>query len=139
MSSVPVLPPSVQAKRHLQTEVLTWRELTLLLSYEADWMGLTAAGLRPPLAHLELQVLAPRGAPSPLSDDQGYWSDFLDPREAIGAGGPRVLAMALLDEFAEALTWRVSWARWDLDECSDAAACFPQRAQLQSWRVAEDV
>jgi hypothetical protein len=105
--------------RPIHSEVFVWQELTLLLSYEADWMGLAAAWLQPARARLELQVLVPRGAPSPLSDDFGYWSDFLSPHElspheAIEAGGPMALAVALLNEFADTQTWRVSWARWEL-------------------------
>ena len=67
--------------RHFETEVLAWEGLTILVCYEPDWLSLGEAGLRPRLAHLEMQVLAPAGAPFPLSDT-GYWSEFVDPTEA---------------------------------------------------------
>jgi hypothetical protein len=83
-------------------------------------MGLGAAGLRRRLAHLELQVVTPVGAPSPLSDETGYWSSFHTPHEAVEAGGPRAVALVLLDEFAETQTWRIAWACWELAQESRA-------------------
>lgn len=99
--------------RIIQTEMLVWEGISILLSYEPDWLGLAAAFVEPEaVAHIELQVMAPRGAPLPLSDD-GYWSDFLSPGEAAEAGGPKALAFALLQEFSHTQVWRVRRARWE--------------------------
>jgi hypothetical protein len=108
---------SCRYHRSVQTVVFDWEGLTILLSYEPDWMGLGAAGLELPLAHLELQVLAPRGAPMPLSDT-GYWSEFFEPRAADDEAprSPQALAVALLEEFSDTRSWRVARARWELSE-----------------------
>lgn len=56
---------------------------------------------RDAVAHIELQVMAPCGAPLPLSDES-YWSDFVSPLEVAEVGGA---------EFALTQTWRVRRAR----------------------------
>jgi hypothetical protein len=101
--------------RFIATDIFVWEGLTILLSYEPDWMGLGGRGVGTPLAHLELQVVAPRGAPIPLSDT-GYWSEFFEPNEDDDGDTPRALALALLQEFSDAQTWRVARARWELSE-----------------------
>lgn len=105
-------------KRRITTEALVWNEITILVSYEADWLGLSAGGFEEPCAHLELQVLHPMGAPMPLGDG-GYWSEFLELGEAEEAGGPALLASALLNEFSDRLSWRVAWARWEQQDLYD--------------------
>jgi hypothetical protein len=101
--------------RSIATDVFVWEGLTILLSYEPDWMGLGGRGIGALLAHLELQVVAPRGAPMPLSDT-GYWSEFFEPVEAVDDDTPRALALALLTEFSDTQTWLVARARWELSE-----------------------
>jgi len=100
-------------QRRIFTEPLVWEGLVILVSFEPDWFGLGDAGFEEAYAHLELQVLSPRGAPLPLSDT-GYWSEFLAIGEAEDHGGPRELARRLLVEFANSETWRIRWARWEL-------------------------
>ena len=99
-------------QRRITTEALVWNEITILVSYEADWLGLFSGGFDDPCSHLELQVLHPVGAPMPLGDG-AYWSEFLGCGQAEEAGGPALLASALLDEFSDRLSWRVAWARWE--------------------------
>jgi hypothetical protein len=98
--------------REISTETFTWNGITVLVSFEPDWLGLSAAGFEDPCSHLELQVLEPQGAPLPVTDT-GYWSEFLDFGEAEEAGGAKSIAVSLLDEFAETQTWRVRWAKWE--------------------------
>lgn len=105
-------------KRRITTEALVWNEITILVSYEADWLGLSAGGFEDPCAHLELQVLHPMGAPMPLGDG-GYWSEFVALGEAEEAGGPVQLASALLNEFSDRQSWRVAWARWEQRDLYD--------------------
>jgi len=103
---------SAAARRTILCDSLVWNGITLLVSYEPDWLGLAAAGFQEPYAHLELQVLHPEGAPLPVSDT-GYWSEFLSIGEAEEDGGHVALATALLEEFSNTQTWRVRWARWE--------------------------
>jgi len=103
---------SSSAQRTIICGQLVWNGITVLVSYEPDWLGLAAAGFQEPYAHLELQVLSPEGAPLPVSET-GYWSEFLSVGEAEEDGGPVALATALLDEFSNTQTWRVRWARWE--------------------------
>ncbi len=102
----------VAPQRLILTEIFIWNDISILLSFEPDWLGLAAAGMDEPYAHLELQVLSPKEAPLPVSDT-GYWSEFLSIGEAEEDGGPVALAVALLDEFSNTQTWRVRWARWE--------------------------
>jgi hypothetical protein len=91
---------------------MTWNDVTILVSFEPDWLGLGAAGLDDPYAHLELQALDPPGAPLPMGDN-GYWSEFMDCGCTEEAGGPVAVAEALLNEFADTVSWRAAWARWE--------------------------
>lgn len=104
-------------QRCITTETLVWNEITILVSYEPDWLGRWSAGLDSPYSYLELQVLHPVGAPIPLSET-GYWSDFLSPGEAESCGGPLKVAAELLNEMSDHLSWRVAWARWEQRELS---------------------
>jgi hypothetical protein len=105
-------------QRRITTEALVWNEITIIVSYEADWLGLSSAGFDEPCAHLELQVVHPMGAPIPLGEN-GYWSEFLEPTEVEEAGGPAMLASGLLDEFSGRQSWRVAWARWEQRDLYD--------------------
>ena len=108
--------PSAQTcgivQRRFMLTTFVWNGITILVSFEPDWLGLSAAGLDTPYAHLELQVLEPAGAPLPISDT-GYWSEFLQPGETEEAGGPLSLASDLLDEMATTQAWRAVWAKWE--------------------------
>ena len=107
------LTTSEAPRRTILTETVVWEGITILVSFEPDWLGLGAAALDDDAcAHLELQVLEPKGAPLPLTDT-GYWSDFLSLSEAQEAGGPAAVAVELLEEFAQTQTWRVRRARWE--------------------------
>ena len=103
---------STSGRRTIVCDTLVWNDITILVSFEPDWLGLGAAGFEEPCAHMELQVLDPVGAPLPVSDT-GYWSEFLSIGEAEEKGGACTLAVSLLEEFANSQTWRVRWARWE--------------------------
>ncbi len=105
-------PASGTRQRFILTDTFVWNGISVLVSFEPDWLGLAAAGMDEPYAHLELQVLSPKGAPLPVSDT-GYWSEFLSIGEAEEEGGAVALAVSLLDEFANTQTWRVRWAKWE--------------------------
>lgn len=98
--------------RAITTETLVWNDTLILVSYEADWFGLSALGLDEPYAHLELQVLAPREAPLPVTDT-GYRSEFLDCGLVEEAGGPLEFVREWLDGMSDSQAWRVARARWE--------------------------
>ena len=104
--------------RLLRTETLLWEGVTILVSYEPDWMGLAAKGIGWPYSHLEIQVVEPKGAPLPLTDT-GYLSQFLEVGEAEDAGGPAALVRAQLEEFSYTKSWRVRQARWEQRDLFD--------------------
>ena len=110
-------PALTTRQRRITTVPLVWNEITILVSYEPDWLGRSSEGLSSPYSFLELQVLHPAGAPIPLSEN-GYWSEFLSPGEAEACGGPLTVAAGLLDEMSEHQSWRVAWARWEQRELS---------------------
>lgn len=98
--------------RTITTEILVWKGISVLVSYEADWQGLARAGFVEGWAHLELQAFAPVDAPLPQTDD-GYHSTFLARGCVEAAGGPSACAREWLDEMAQTLSWRVTLARWE--------------------------
>jgi hypothetical protein len=112
MTSHSSIERSAVRQRRVTTEALVWNEITIVVSYEADWLGLRSARFARAFSHLELQVLHPMGAPMPLGHG-GYWSEFLEPGQVEAVGGPLTLALALLKEFADCQAWRVAWARWE--------------------------
>jgi hypothetical protein len=98
--------------RTITTENLVWNETLIQVSYEADWLGLCDAGFDEPYAHLELQVLAPRGAPLPVTDT-GYRSEFLHGGLVEEAGGAVEFARGWLEEMSDRQSWRIARARWE--------------------------
>ena len=96
--------------RHIVTETLEWRGVTIRVGYEADWLGL-GEGFEAH-AHLDLQVMEPKGAPLPVTDT-GYRSEFLGGGEVEEAGGIVAYVTAWLEEMAESKSWRVARARWE--------------------------
>ena len=106
------LSSEVTEARNITTETFVWEGVTILVSYEPDWLGLGAKGIGTPYAHLEVQVLEPKGAPLPITET-GYKSEFCSVGEVEEAGGPVAIVTALLEEFAETKTWRVRRARWE--------------------------
>lgn len=98
--------------RNIFTDTLVWNGITVLMSFEHDWLGLAAGGFEEPYSHLELQVLDPKGAPLPVTDT-GYWSEFLPIGEVDDIPDAKAIAMSILDEMSDTQTWRVRWTRWE--------------------------
>ena len=99
-------------QRAIVMDHILWKGVSISISYEADWLGLSASGLDVGNAHLELQVLAPKGAPLPVTDT-GYRSEFLECGLVEVAGGLRPFVQGWLDEAARSLSWRVAQAKWE--------------------------
>jgi hypothetical protein len=87
------------ASRDIVTEILEWRGVTVLIGYEAAWLGGDCT------AHLELHVRHPEGAHLPVTDT-GYRSHFLPQGAVEEAGGPAAYVTAWLDEAATSKAWR---------------------------------
>ena len=98
-------------RRSIVMDHLVWNGVSISISYEADWLGLSVSKLDLAYAHLELQVLAPKGAPLPVTET-GYRSEFLDCGRVEASGGLKAFVAGWLDEAARGLTWRVAQAKW---------------------------
>ena len=61
--------------------------------------------------HLELRVLAPQGAPLPITRT-GYLSHFIDADELAAAGGAVAFFTAWLDRDAKTKRWQKTEMRW---------------------------
>lgn len=118
--------------RTFTLDTLVWEGVTLLVSYEAAWLGLGHGELEDPTAHLELQVLFPRGAPLPVTDS-GYRSEFLPCGLVEAAGGAEAFTRRWLDERKDTLFWRVARARWELREpwCGPRWGCRGRPGRLE--------
>lgn len=78
---------------------IDWHGICVEVSYEPDW--LRSAGV----AHLQLQSVAPEGAPLPVTET-GYRSHFTSTDDVLAEGGPLAYARAWLDDAAAAPAWR---------------------------------
>ncbi len=96
--------------RNIVNQTLLWHGVTIRVGYEADWLGL-GDGFESH-AHLDLQVMEPKGAPLPVTDT-GYRSEFLGSGEVEEAGGVVAYVTAWLDEMAGTKSWRIARARWE--------------------------
>ena len=86
-------------------ERLQWRDVTLSVSYEPKWLDPEGRFPLTATAHLEVKVIAPRGALLPVTDT-GYRSHFLAPGVAERAGRALAYTTAWLDEAAKSPTWQ---------------------------------
>ena len=95
-----VRPAARPKKRGVIKEKLQWRDVTLDVSYERNWMGKIDT-----IAHLEIRVLKPQGAIIPLTDT-GYRSHFISSVYVDDAGGAAKYVRAWLDAEAATPVWR---------------------------------
>jgi hypothetical protein len=86
-------------KRGITKQKLQWRDVLLEISYERDYMGSA------PVAHLQIQVLSPKGAIIPITET-GYRSHFISSIYVEGAGGPVGYVCEWLDSEAETPVWK---------------------------------
>jgi hypothetical protein len=91
--------PVAMAKRGIKKEKLQWRDVLLEISYEHDYMGSA------PIAHLQIQVLSPKGAIIPVTET-GYRSHFISNVYVEGAGGPVAYVREWLDSEAATPAWQ---------------------------------
>ena len=102
-------------------EQLVWNGVTIELSYDPDWGGMSAMGPAHRIEHLVLRVLEPVGAPLPVTET-GYRSQFLRPHEVDEAGGLAPFVRAWLDAEAQRPMWRRVQAAWRQLDLFDSRA-----------------
>ena len=83
----------------------SWQGVTVAVSYEADWLGMSKRFPASATSHLEIEVVSPEKAMLPITDT-GYRSQFLRCGTVEGAGGPLAYTKAWLDEAAKAPAWK---------------------------------
>lgn len=107
-SSSPV--PRVRRRKPKPSdETLVWEGITLAIAYQRHWLPPDED--YPGRAHLEVRVIAPEGAPLPITDT-GYRSHFLLTGIAEQAGGPAAYVRRWLDEASRQPHWRRIHDRW---------------------------
>ncbi len=84
------------------TQRIRWACMTIEVSYEPAWLGLTIGG--EPVAHLQLRSLDPDRAALPVSET-GYKSHYVSATEVEECGGPVAYAIAWLDHAATFPDW----------------------------------
>lgn len=97
----PARPKRAAAKT---TATFVWRHLKLRVTHTPNYIN-------PGWSHIELHVLAPKGAPCPVTMT-GYLSHFLDAAELASAGGPVAFFNAWLDRAATTKAWAKAQAKW---------------------------
>lgn len=91
-------------KRQSTSHTVTWREFKLRIKHTPDYLE---AGW----SHVELQLVAPKDAPLPITTT-GYRSHFLAETELIAGGGAVVLFTAWLDREAKSKAWAKAEFKW---------------------------
>lgn len=85
--------------------IITWQGVTIEVRYVSNWLGMSQRSKDWGIAHLELHVLEPKGAPLPMTAT-GYRSHFLPPADVPNAGGVEAYVLAWLDHEAKSEAWR---------------------------------
>lgn len=104
-------------QRNIITTTFDWEGITLLISYEPDWLNMGSRNADYVHAHLEIRSVRPEKAVLPITDT-GYLSHFLCPDEVDQTGGPAAYVKAWLDDAARSRAWRV------YQECSRQLSLF---------------
>jgi hypothetical protein len=82
-----------------------WQGVTVAVSYEADWMGMSKELSQFATAHLEIEAVEPPRQALPVTET-GYRSHFIAKGIIEQAGGPVAYARAWLDHAARAPEWK---------------------------------
>ena len=70
--------------RHIETFRTEWDGITIETRWEPNWLNISAGSDR---SHLEIEAIAPEGAPLPISET-GYRSHFTSAKTVAAYGGP---------------------------------------------------
>ena len=96
---------SVSHKHSKAVERLDWQGVTISVSYEADWLGMSKELSQFATAHLEIEAVEPPKHPLPVTET-GYRSHFVARGLVEQAGGPVAYVRAWLDHAAKAPAWK---------------------------------
>jgi hypothetical protein len=91
------------AKPEIVRRKLVWRGVLIGIQYEPGGFAY--------YAHLELRVIAPVGAPIPVTNT-GYRSHHLHPKPVKSAGGPVAYVRKWLDHESRSPAYRRALDRW---------------------------
>ena len=86
-------------------EHINWQGITIAVSYEADWLGMSEKHPQFATAHLEIEAIEPPKQELPITET-GYRSHFVARALVDQAGGPLAYARTWLDEAAKAPAWK---------------------------------
>lgn len=86
-------------------ERFDWQGVTVRVSYEADWLGVSKELSQFATAHLEIEAIKPPKQPLPITET-GYRSHFVARGVVEQAGGAVAYAWAWLDQAAKAPAWK---------------------------------
>lgn len=90
-----------------------WRQFKLRIKHTPDY-------LERGWSHVELHLVAPKGAPLPITTT-GYLSQFLTEDDLVTAGGPIGLFRAMLDREAKTKAWAKAEFKWRQGDLFDAS------------------
>lgn len=93
-----------RARGTSSSATFTWRHLALRVKHTPNYINQG-------WSHLELGVVAPKGAPCPITST-GYLSHFMDEDELACAGGAVAFFTAWLDREARSKLWAKIEAKW---------------------------
>lgn len=86
-------------------ERFDWQSITVAVSYEADWLGMSKEFSQFATAHLEIEAIEPPKQALPVTET-GYRSHFIARGVLEQAGGAIAYARAWLDHAAKAPAWK---------------------------------
>lgn len=92
-------------QRSITTTTIDWEGITLLISYEPDWLNIGEDFAKVTTAHLEIRSISPEKAPLPITET-GYRSHFTGSNDIDEAGGPVAYVTAWLDHMARSKEWK---------------------------------
>lgn len=84
-------------RRPHKTYTIVWRDITCRVRHTPGYFEWAD--------HVELEVLAPKGAILPITDT-GYRSHFPTPEEVAAAGGPVALVLKLIQDAETSKVWK---------------------------------
>lgn len=93
------------SEERYEIHTLHWRGVHIVIRYCPNWLDFYERLYGHPLAHIEIEAVAPARALLPITET-GYRSHFTTPEEVADAGGPVPFVRAALDSAAEDPAWK---------------------------------
>jgi hypothetical protein len=97
--------PKARRKPSKIVERFDWQGVSVSVSYEADWLGMSKSLGQFATAHLEIEAVDPPKHPLPVTET-GYRSLFVARGVVEQAGGAVAYTLAWLDQAAKAPAWK---------------------------------